>query len=229
MSNSGSAKIGHKQDKHGNVKAYNRFKRDFADLLDEQILELADDEVEDMRDDIEEIANRELQEYFTTVASKMGLAEKPYLRGKGSITLVTYDVFSRVVWFPLSERTRKIKRKRAGDSAANVKWYSFNKTCTGGEPLKDYLNGLSFNEGCIVDLNKDERSAKQYHIRISIPLDEDSIIDEMDEAQAAKAFFDSGRGGVNEERRPIFNPVAEYFVRQRIPRKIMEELGVDVG
>ena len=232
MSNYGSAKIGHKQDKHGNVRAYNQFKRYLDDLVDENIQEMVDDEVDYVQDRIEEIANNELMKYFSTVSSYMGLANKPHLKDRGTLTFVTYNVFDRVIWFPLSERTRKIKRKRAGSANENVKWYSFNKRPFGGESLKDYLNGLGFYETCTVEVTSipgtsdPERNLKGYQISLSVPLDEDTIIEEMGgygDPQVEKAFG-NGRGGINEERRPIFNPIAEYFTRQRIPRVIRETL-----
>lgn len=238
MSNYGSARIGHKKTKGGNVKAYNKFMRNLDDLVDENIQELLDEEVDYVQDRVEEIANKELLYYFSTVASCMELTNKPHLKDRGSLTFYTYNVFDRVVWVPLSERTRQIKRKLAGAGRENVKWYSYNKKTRGDMALKEYLSGKPFYESCEVTVtpfnyNGREnrgpgrpRKLKSYQLSLSVPLEEDVIIEQMGgegDDQVEKAFG-AGKGGINEERRPIFNPVAEYFTRQRIPRVIRETL-----
>ena len=234
MSNYGNARIGHKKGTNGNVVGYNKIRQVLRDLVDENVQYILEDEVFDLQDEIEEIANKELINYFKVVSDQMELVNKPKLnedRKRGPYEFFTYNVFDRVVWFPLSERTRKIKRKRQGASAANVKWYSYNDYKKhGGEPLKKYLEGLAFDQySCSVSVEKVDVDGKTgYKLHLNIPLDEDTIEAHMDEDQAAKAFGD-GRGGINEERRPIFNPVAEYFIRQRIPRAIRDRLeGKDV-
>lgn len=232
MSNYDNKRVKYKKTKNGNVKACNDFMRNLEPLVDERIQELADDEVEVMREEVEDIANNELQDYFSTVAQYMDIAEKPHLKDKGSYEFYTYNVFDRVIWFPLSKRTRARKRKNGGDP--NSKWYSYNGKSgpAGGEHLQEYLNGKSFYETCEVDITQVDHSGgrgrprklKTYQLSLSIPLDEDTIIEEMggfDDVQAQKAFGPHS-GGINELRRPLFNPVAEYFMHQRIPRIIRE-------
>lgn len=236
MSNYDNKRVKYKKTKNGNVKACNDFMRNLEPLVDERIQELADDEVEVMREEVEDIANNELQDYFSTVAKYMDIAEKPHLKDKGSYEFYTYNVFDRVIWFPLSKRTRARKRKNGGPQAANLKWYSYNdregKKVAGGMHLQDYLKGRGFLETCEAEVNPVEhtggvgrpRKLKTYRLTLDIPLDEDTIMEQMgeyDDVQVQKAFGPHS-GGINELRRPLFNPVAEYFMHQRIPRVIRE-------
>lgn len=214
--------------KRQNRESLKRFKRNFGDLIDEEAQKILEDEVESVQDEIEEIANNELLDYFTVVSDNMGLANKPKLKDKASLGFYTYNVFDRVIWLPLSPKTREMKRKLNGNP--NVKWYSYKpeEKTTGGQHLKDYLRGLGFSQGCTVTAKEIARSGpgrpsklKNYLLNLDIPLDEDTIISEMDEQQAGKAFFpDSRNGQINEVSRPIFNPIAQYFMYQRIPRVI---------
>lgn len=195
---------------------------------------MTEDAVLDLREDIEVIVRDELDTYFTVVSDLMGRSEKPNLRDKGTNAFFSYNVFDRVTWFPLSKKTRQFKARQGGDP--DVKWYSYKKKPTGGEPLKDYLRGLQ-GDNFDVDIDIEEvesgyygsqqkRRIKTngYKLSLTIYLEEDKIVESMDEDQAVKAFG-APRLFTNEERRPIFNPVAEYFVRQRIPRVIKEKLG----
>ena len=235
MSSYDNKRIGHRQDKRGNVHAYNRFVADLAERLDENVQELLADEVSEIQDEVEEIANNELLDYYKVVSSGMYSATKPNLRAPAG-TFFKYNVFDRVVWFPLSKRTRELKRKWEGEWAQNVKWYSFDKRHE-NSTLKAYLNGLQFNGSATVTVQKftgnkdmlfgkDKRAgADFYQLTLNIPLDEDLIIEQMDdESQVVKAFGHPRGNPSNEERRPIFNPVAEYFSRQRIPNKIKTEM-----
>ena len=220
--------------KRQNRETLKRFKRNFGDLIDEEAQKILEEEVGIVQDEVEEIANKELLQYFSVVSEKMGLAKKPRLKDPRSSGFYTYNVFDRVIWLPLSPKTREMKRKLNGNGNPNAKWDSYKpeEKTTGGKHLKDYLRGLGFSQSCTVAVKEIPKSGpgrpskvKNYSLRLSIPLDEDSIIKEMDEEQALKAFYpDSRNGQVNEVSRPIFNPIAQYFIYQRIPRVIAEKM-----
>lgn len=220
--------------KRQNRETLKRFKRNFGDLIDEEAQKILEEEVGIVQDEAEEIANKELLQYFSVVSEKMGLAKKPRLKDPRSSGFYTYNVFDRVIWLPLSPKTREMKRKLNENGNPNAKWYSYKpeEKTTGGKHLKDYLRGLGFSQSCTVAVKEIPKSGpgrpsklKNYSLSLSIPLDEDSIIKEMDEEQAGKAFSpDSRNGQVNEVSRPIFNPIAQYFIHQRIPRVIAEKM-----
>lgn len=194
---------------------------------------MLEDEVLDLREEIEVIVRDELDLYFTVVSNCMGREQKPTLKDKGTNIFYSYDVFTKVTWFSLAKSTREYKRKHGGNE--NAKWYSYRPKPKGGQPLKDYLNGLSGdNFDCEIEIEEVDsgyygaqqkrRVKKQgYKLTLRIYLDEDYIYESMEEDQARKAFG-APKGVTNEESRPIFNPVAEYFVRQRIPRIIKEKI-----
>jgi hypothetical protein len=182
-----------------------------------------------------EVADRETERYFKVVSALMGTSTKP---NRDPETGMRIDAFSSVRWEPLRPKTRQHKAKLRGYGFRNVKWVSGEKRKYGGIPLKSFLkqmpvfNYVAESSAKYIKVSSDRAVNARYRMYLTPGLTEGFIsleddTDEMfgDKVQDQKINAPNHYTGMtNEEARPIFRPIMEYFVRQRIPRRINQEL-----
>lgn len=182
-----------------------------------------------------EVADMETERYFKVVSALMGSQQKPT---NDPETGMRIDAFKKVFWRPLRYKTRLRKAKLRGSSFRNVKWVSGEKRKFGGIPLKSFLkqenvfNYVGQSTAKYVKTTSERAVHAKYRLFLtpglsdgmfSLEAGDDSMFGE--EVQDRKVNSPNHYTGMsNEEARPIFRPVMEYFVRQRIPRRINQEL-----
>lgn len=208
---------------------------DLHSLVDEHIHRVCEQGAYNISKMSAEVADRETEQYFKVISALMGSATKP---NRDPETGMRIDAFSRVRWLPLRASTRKHKANLRGYSFRNVKWVSGEKRKLGGIPLKSFLkqmpvfNYVGPSSAHYVKISSNRAKIARYRMFLTPGLSQGLVsledpTDEMfgDNVQDQKINAPNRYTGLtNEEARPIFRPVMEYFVRQRIPRRINQEL-----
>lgn len=181
----------------------------------------------------QEVSDKQQADFFNTLTLFMGQYNKPQLK-----------TFEKVVWRRLSRRTidrkRKLGRKKSGLGRYSPagKWYSHLDASRGEVSLRDFLKGEPvekyYGTTDFLVTKWDSLKQKDYWKRIIIvpglsrgrkPFTDDDNTMGMNRQQETKVTAKNEHTGLsNEEARPLFSPMAEYFVRIRIPRAINRKL-----
>ncbi len=201
---------------------------DFIEKISEIVMEKAIRISESRFEDIAKIAysvTRRVQEgYFREVSSAMDKYFKPRNTGEENYSAV----FSNIHWKNLKSTTRAAKGN-------GRKWRSGEEGVT---HLQDFLTTVS-----VEDYFPSTKLIKYQPIKIRNSYYRRFALDVSLGHYRTKRFIqnESGKGsktqetkitGVvsgsegksNEELRPLFEPMAQYYVKYKIPRKINEEL-----
>lgn len=190
--------------------------------IDEVSHRIADDRLEAFAEALEDYLNSQLDQYFPQVASFMGGESKP-----------SSEIFSDYNWYKLAKSTVNRKGK-------NSYWVSMEKRINGkraGEtPLRDLLldGGVSFKDDARFVVRyqgwKDDYGYEQDKmLTIYTPYKFYNRADEMfdfdtddEEIQRNKISGESPLliEASNEERRPLFNPVADWFFGKHLQQMV---------
>lgn len=168
---------------------------------------------------VDKVMAREEAKFFNEIANVTDRAYRPRLPG-----------FEKVTWHNLSPKYRRWKGN-------NRKWYSGLGKKEGAVSLRDFLKQYSvssfYPKGVVYD-DRVQGSIKGNKIRrqiravpgISRTVDRKpfNVYDNSvknPKTQEVKVFAKNKHTGMsNEEMRPLFAPMTEYFVRHKIPRAI---------
>ena len=168
---------------------------------------------------VDKVMAREEAKFFNEIARVTDRAYRPRLPG-----------FEKVTWHNLSPKYRRWKGN-------NRKWYSGLGKKEGAVSLRDFLKQYSvssfYPRGVVYD-DRVQGSIKGNKIRrqiravpgISRTVDRKpfNVYDNSvknPKTQEVKVFAKNKHTGMsNEEMRPLFAPMTEYFVRHKIPRAI---------
>ena len=160
---------------------------------------------------------KEEAKFFREISDVMDRAYKPSLPG-----------FEKVSWRNLSPKYRRWKGN-------NRKWFSGKNTSDGRIPLKNFLKSFpvsKFYPESVVYDDKIQFSSRGNKIRRQIravpgiakkrqPFNVyDGGIENKVTQEAKVTGLVPYTGLSNEEMRPLFAPMTEYFVRHKIPRAI---------
>lgn len=160
---------------------------------------------------------REEAKFFREISDVMDRAYRPSLPG-----------FEKVTWRSLSPKYREWK----GD---NRKWYSGRDTSDGRIPLKNFLKSFpvsKFYPESVVYDDKIQFSRRGNKIRRQIravpgiakkrqPFNVyDGGVENKITQEVKVSAKNKYTGMSNEEMRPLFAPMSEYFVKHKIPRAI---------
>ena len=208
---------------------------DLRALIDQHIHRVCEQGAYNIAKMSAEVADMETERYFKVVSALMGSQKKPTHDPETGMRI---DAFKNVFWRPLRYKTRLRKGKLRGSSFRNVKWVSGEKRPFGGIPLKSFLkqenvfNYVGQSTAKYVKTTTDRAVHTKYRLFLrpglsdgmfSFEAGDDSLLGEKVQDRKVNAP-NRYTGMSNEEARPIFRPVMEYFVRQRIPRRINQEL-----
>jgi hypothetical protein len=182
-----------------------------------------------------ETVKKEEAYYFKTVSALMNRGKKPSVDPTNNNERM--EAFQRVRWKELRPSTQRRKERLGGASFRNKKWYSGETTAYGRIHLKDYLKQLDvrnfFPEPVDVRVKTSRETSKRDYYRVYINSGLQHNMKKLEGRENnmfnnkdidAKINSPTYNGESNEQRRPIFRPVAEYYVRQRLPRKVNEVL-----
>lgn len=198
------------------------------DIVENKKIQLSDERLNRLTEIVEKVVHEEQSTFFNFIATKaIGRTYKPRLPG-----------FENVSWQHLSKKYRAKKGN-------NKKWYSGFKKPEGRVSLYDFLMSSSpdsYYPKSKIKVSPWGQNSKKYKISKKIVISPgivgrkrkkfnvlDNPLNE-NKTQEDKVFAKNKHTGLsNEQMRPLFEPMGEYYVRHKIPRAINRAIHKEFG